>query len=207
MADRGFRGGPTRTERADRLINEGHSRGLDVALANIEAKIRNMKTERVYAFDKNGMEITHTINGQKDRATLSAKNGQLKDSVITHNHPNVHGNTIAGRVGTTLSYQDVSMAIRRNIKEMRVVTKEYTYSLKRKTSNWGVNSNDFVSSYNKEMRSWADKYKVRERADKLRRGTPGYQQFADKVNNGLGHSILKTLASRYGWNYTRKKTS
>lgn len=54
MADRGFRGRPTRTERADRLVNEGHSRGLDVALANTEAKIRNLKTERIYTFDQNG---------------------------------------------------------------------------------------------------------------------------------------------------------
>lgn len=207
MADRGMRWRPTRSVRTDRKINEGHSRGLDQALVTTESKIRNMKTERVYAFDKDGKEITHTISGQRDRAILSAVNGQLKDSVITHNHPNLSGNTIAGRVGNTLSYDDVSMAIRRNVKEIRVVSNTYTYSLKRKSSDWGINSNDFVSNYNKELQAQGIRYKVREKASFIRRGTSEYQEFADRVNNGLGHSVIKTLASKYGWSYTRKKTS
>lgn len=33
MADRGYRGRPQRGERADRQINAGHSRGLDVTIA------------------------------------------------------------------------------------------------------------------------------------------------------------------------------
>ena len=44
MADSGKRGGrPSRVERADRQVNAGHSRALDVALAKTESKIRNMK--------------------------------------------------------------------------------------------------------------------------------------------------------------------
>lgn len=46
MADRGYRGRPSRSERADRQINAGHSRALDAALARTEARIRNLKTER-----------------------------------------------------------------------------------------------------------------------------------------------------------------
>jgi hypothetical protein len=57
MADRGYRGRPQRGERADRQINAGHSRGLDAALSKSESKIRNLKTERIYAFDQNGKEI------------------------------------------------------------------------------------------------------------------------------------------------------
>lgn len=52
MADRGYRGRPQRGERADRQINAGHSRGLDMALSDTEAKIRKLKTERIYAFDQ-----------------------------------------------------------------------------------------------------------------------------------------------------------
>lgn len=33
MADRGYRGRPSKSERADRQINAGHSRALDAALA------------------------------------------------------------------------------------------------------------------------------------------------------------------------------
>lgn len=60
MADRGYRGRPQRGERADRQINAGHSRGLDVALSDTEAKIRKLKTERIYAYDKDGKEIAHS---------------------------------------------------------------------------------------------------------------------------------------------------
>ena len=52
MADRGYRGRPQRGERADRQINAGHSRGLDAALSDTEAKIRKLKTERIYASTK-----------------------------------------------------------------------------------------------------------------------------------------------------------
>lgn len=47
MADTGYRGRPQRGERADRQINAGHSRGLDAALSDTEAKIRKLKTERI----------------------------------------------------------------------------------------------------------------------------------------------------------------
>lgn len=60
MADRGYRGRPQRGERADRQINAGHSRGLDAALSDTEAKIRKLKTERIYAFNKDGKEIAHS---------------------------------------------------------------------------------------------------------------------------------------------------
>lgn len=64
MADRGYRGRPQRGERADRQINAGHSRGLDVALSDTEAKIRKLKTERIYAYDKDGKEIAHSRTGK-----------------------------------------------------------------------------------------------------------------------------------------------
>lgn len=83
MADRGFRGRPTRTERADRLVNEGHSRGLDVALAKTEAKIRNLKTERIYTFDQNGKEISHSTRGTSTGTKLP-KGYNYKDAILTH---------------------------------------------------------------------------------------------------------------------------
>lgn len=64
MADRGYRGRPQRGERADRQINAGHSRGLDMALSDTEAKIRKLKTERIYAYDKDGKEIAHSQTGK-----------------------------------------------------------------------------------------------------------------------------------------------
>ena len=76
MADRGYRGRPQRGERADRQINAGHSRGLDAALSDTEAKIRKLKTERIYAFDQNGKEISHST-----KVLLQVRNCQV--AIIT----------------------------------------------------------------------------------------------------------------------------
>lgn len=70
MADRGYRGRPQRGERADRQINAGHSRGLDAALSDTEAKIRKLKTERIYAFNKDGKEIAHSQTGKAHSTQL-----------------------------------------------------------------------------------------------------------------------------------------
>ena len=107
MADRGYRGRPQRGERADRQINAGHSRGLDVALSDTEAKIRKLKTERIYGYDKDGKEIAHSRTGKAHSAQLPF-GYNYKDAIITHNHPNRGiGDTIAGRVGTILSGADI----------------------------------------------------------------------------------------------------
>lgn len=130
MADRGFRGRPTRAERADRLINEGHSRGLDVALTNTEAKIRNLKTERAYVFDKNGKELARSARGSANKTKIT----MYKDSIVTHNHPYSKGlgTSLAGRIWVPLSGADIYAAIDRNVAEIRAVTGTYTYSLKQR---------------------------------------------------------------------------
>lgn len=154
MADSGKRGGrPSRVERADRQVNAGHSRALDVALAKTESKIRNMKTERVYAYDKNGKEIAHSNSGTNNRTALPE--GNYKDSIVTHNHPNKGiGNTIAGRVGTVLSGADIYMAIASNVSEIRNVTKTYTYSLKRPKNGWGISKSQAYDEFGKKSSNW-----------------------------------------------------
>lgn len=150
MADRGYRGRPQRGERADRQINAGHSRGLDMALSDTEAKIRKLKTERIYAYDKDGKEIAHSQTG-KAHSTQLPFGYNYKDAIITHNHPNRGiGDTIAGRVGTILSGADIFTTIAHNASEIRAVTKNYTYSLKRPSKGWGLSESDAWDVFGKK---------------------------------------------------------
>ena len=213
MADRGFRGTPTRTERADRLINEGHSRGLDIALANTEAKIRNMNTERIYAFDKNGKEISHSTNGSISGTALP-KGKKYKDAILTHNHPGGGlGNTIAGRIGRTIGGQDLATTIGLNAAEMRAVTKNYTYSIKRPKNGWGISSlSDILKVKNEVARkhNGAFNREYSRVMEKLGRGevTREYvQQALDRADVAGINKALKSISKKYGWSYTRKKTS
>lgn len=83
MADRGNRGRPSRSERADRQINAGHSRALDAALARTEARIRNLKTEMIYAFDENGKELAHSTTGSEHSTQLPK--GNYDDAIACWN--------------------------------------------------------------------------------------------------------------------------
>lgn len=154
MSDRGYRGRPQRGERADRQINAGHSRGLDAALSDTEAKIRKLKTERIYAYDKDGKEIAHSRTG-KARSTQLPFGYNYKDAIITHNHPKGGlGDTIAGRVGVILSGADIFTTIAHNASEIRAVTGNYTYSLKRPSNGWGLSESDAWDIFGKKNSQW-----------------------------------------------------
>ena len=144
MADRGYRGRPQRGERADRQINAGHSRGLDAALSDTEAKIRKLKTERIYAFNKDGKEIAHSQTGKAHSTQLP----------FGYNYKDAIGDTIAGRVGTILSGADIFTTIAHNASEIRAVTKNYTYSLKRPSKGWGLSESDAWDVFGKKNSQW-----------------------------------------------------
>lgn len=135
MADRGYRGRPQRGERADRQINAGHSRGLDAALSDTEAKIRKLKTERIYAFDQNGKEISHSTRGTSTSTKLPS-GYNYKDAILTHNHPGEGlDSNIAGRIGRSFSSADIATTV---IKK-RIRDKSYhrlLYILYEKTEEW-----------------------------------------------------------------------
>ena len=211
MADRGFRGRPTRTERADRLVNEGHSRGLDVALANTEAKIRNLKTERIYTFDQNGKEISHSTRGTSTGTKLP-KGYNYKDAILTHNHPGEGlSNNIAGRIGRTFSGADISLAVQHNASEIRAITG--TYSLKRPKEGWGIKTRNkalYVAQLIKTKKvSYFYEYARRARADYEagRIGKKQYEVSKERADVVSSNKALREVAKEYGWNYTRKRTS
>ena len=65
----------------------------------------------------------------------------LKDAVLIHNHPGngqreAFGNTLAVRVGSPLSPQDIFYASFANVAEMRATTPNYIYSVRRPAGGW-----------------------------------------------------------------------
>lgn len=126
----------------------------NAALSDTEAKIRKLKTERIYAYNKDGKEIAHSQTG-KAHSTQLPFGYNYKDAIITHNHPNRGiGDTIAGRVGTILSGADIFTTIAHNASEIRAVTKNYTYSLKRPSKGWGLSESDAWDVFGKKNSQW-----------------------------------------------------
>ena len=105
-----------------RQINAGHSRGLDMALSDTEAKIRKLKTERIYAFDQNGKEISHSTRGTSTSTKLPS-GYNYKDAILTHNHPGEGlDSNIAGRIGRSFSSADIATTVINNASEIRAIT-------------------------------------------------------------------------------------
>lgn len=214
MGDVGNRGGrPQRAERSDRQINAGHSRGLDVSLAKTEANIRNLKTERIYAFDKNGKEIAHSSTGSISGTALPDGHS-YKDAVLTHNHPGAKlSDNIAGRIGRSFSGMDIATTVMQNAAEMRAVTKNYTYSIKRPKNGWGISSLKEAQKVSTEIRKkhnkYYDEYSSRARSEYYggRISADEAKSSFDRADVGGINRALREVAKKYGWNYTRKRTS
>lgn len=98
-----------------------------------------MRTERIYAFDKNGKLISHSTSGTGSNTQL-VEGHDYTDTIMTHNHPGNYfegRKNLATRIGTSFSANDIIVATAHNVKEMRAVTRQgYTYSIKRKGDKW-----------------------------------------------------------------------
>lgn len=96
---------------------------------------------------------------------------------------------------------------------MRAVTKNYTFSVKRPKNGWGVSSLNEIkkiaseitrkhnSNFKKEYRRVMDRY--------YNGGgtTEWMQQALDRADVAGVNKALRDVSKKYGWSYTRKKTS
>lgn len=213
MADRGYRGRPQRGERADRQINAGQSRIQPTAMSGTEAKIRKLKTERIYAYDQNGKEISHSTRGTSTSTKLPS-GYNYKDAIFTHNHPgNGLDNNIAGRIGRGFSSADIATAVANNASEVRAITSTYTYSMKRPKNGWGISTQRQAVNVAKKIKDRRMKYfnsYVAKPSSDYTHGRISREQLSivwDRADVVSINKALREVAKELGWNYTRKRTS
>jgi hypothetical protein len=214
MADAGNRVVGRVATRADQDINAGHSRGLAASLAKTESEIRNLRTERIYAFDKNGKLISHSTSGTGSSTQL-LEGHDYTDTIVTHNHP---GNYLEGRknlatrIGTSFSADDIIVATAHNVKEMHAVTRQgYTYSIKRKGDKWQLANKPAARMYLLSRYDDLYEHTVRKYRDAMWIRTDGtddkYEDdVQDRIHIVATHQTLKQLAKEFDFSYTRKKT-
>lgn len=100
---------------------------LAKALASTENAIRGRDYESLGVFDSKGRRLVF-VTGDKSSVGVSAEEEKyLRNTITTHNHPR----------GTSFSSGDLKTTVAFNSKELRVVTKDYTYSMKRPKGGWG----------------------------------------------------------------------
>lgn len=209
---------------ADRRNTEaGLTKSQRETLERVEKEAGNLDREVLTIVAPDG-SIKGQYRGNASSVNIpDSEDYKFKDAVVTHNHPGqltttLWGNTLATRIGQSLSSGDVLAAIEGDVKEIRAVTKGgYIYSLKRPAGGWGINktpgwderlANEFRSVEYRYDRQYL--YKNPERANEPRSMA---QEMEARVNTADGargkilarHNTVKELANKYGWKYTRRR--
>lgn len=175
---------------------------LYVSVVKKEGEIRmNKKYETAVSFNKDG-EIVLNKDGQSRHVAFTEEEcRRLKNTVMTHNHPSGWSfpEKSIRRIGNSFSEDDILMAVQWDLSEIRAVTPNYTFVLKRPEKGWGVTSDDFHKTYksvNKLIREEGETY-----ADKM-----GYSELAcDRAGIVHFHKVNKRLAKMFGWVYSKHR--
>lgn len=124
---------------------------------------------------------------------------KMKDAIMTHNHPRGWGypDNSLERIGNSFSPEDIYLAVNWDLAEMRAVTPNYTFMMKRPETGWGVSVEELqkiVANENKKL----------------------YTDFRKRIANGTltpsqagavhFHTLWKKISTKYGWSYSKAKT-
>ena len=208
---------PRTTVRTDRRKKADTDSGLTPeqrkAALETETKIRNRKTETARAITDDGRVVDITVGrGSSDRAHIDVRLVP-QNAVLTHNHPSGYdqpvysngvrigvmggGSGMGARIVTSLSGDDIRLALRTNAKEVRAVSPTYTYSLRRPAGGWGnVTPEQIQREWYEEARRFQNENQSYARSGREQLG---------RFNAVLSHAVTRKLANKYGWTYTRRK--
>lgn len=195
---------------------KGMSVKLMKALKEREDLIRlNDQFEMGTVYDEKGNIIYQENRGNASSVYLG---NNTENMIVTHNHP---GEMKNGKIEQALSLSDEDMfqAARYNEKEIRAVTRNYTYSLRRPKKGWGIDSTH--GGYVKDSSGkWVDNADVKRMKSVYRKSfeavTTRIYAYADNYKGGseaawgramkvLQHQVNKEFAKRMGWEYTKTR--
>lgn len=171
------------------------------AVRNIERQIKNLTSEIAFAVDNKGRAIRISEGGDS-MGTRIISSRVPKNGIITHNHPQLvreYGNGIAARIGNSFTWDDISVGIKHNAKEIRAVTPTYTYSISRPAKGWGITADRIQSAYTQKLNGRSNS------AASYYRSNPTQERYA-RANVVLSHQVIKDLARKYGWKYHKRRS-
>ena len=161
----------------------GGAGGLSSALRAKENAIRNLDVEHSFVFDDKGNVVFSAVG---DRNSVSMAGAA--DKVTLHNHP----------IGGSFSQKDVESVLYGNEKEMRVVSGNYTYSLKRPAGGWKKGHMEAYKAALKKVNAKDAAYQDSYKGD--------YWTTFRRVGRTHEHRVMKEFAKQMGYQYTKTKT-
>lgn len=165
-----------------------NERKLYNKITNTENEIRlNKSFETGVLFDKNGNVVIDKRGAKYSVEFTDEECAKMKDCIFTHNHPRgwQEPEKSLGRIGNSFSPADMYLAIAHNVSEMRAVTPNYTFAMKRPEEGWGITISKFEKLVNREN-------------NKLR------AEFTARINN---NTLSPTMASVVHYHILWKRIS
>lgn len=189
----------TNLEKAE-IQKRWNDRKLYNKIANTENEIRmNKKFETGVVFDKNGNVLIDKRGAKYSVRFTNEECAMMKDCIFTHNHPRGWGypEKSLERIGNSFSPEDIFLAIAHDVAEMRAVTPNYTFIMKRPEAGWGIDIKKFEKLLNQENNNLRREFMARVNNNTL---SPA---MAEAVHY---HTLWKRVSEKMGWSYSKAKT-
>ena len=181
---RGNVGGMARGE-----TETGYSAALARSVLKIENEIKGQKNETVVILNDDGT-VAFRKDGSRMGVTYDGRHAINK--VMTHNHPGPD---------VPFSSSDLRDAVKFNMKEIRAVSQNYTYSMKRPENGYGnVKPDSVMRTYGTIKRQVAKEYAPR--FDKTTGGAETRKLYFESQVE-----VQRRIAKKYGWEFSIKKNS
>ena len=181
-------------------VGTGNNPALTAKVVETENSIRkNKKFETAVVFNKDG-DILIDKRGKATSVSFTSEElKKMKDAILTHNHPRgwEFDEKSWGRIGNSFSQADLMLAIGSDVAEIRAITPNYTFSMKRPEKGWGVSLEKFKSIY---KATYDRIFAENNAAVNLDLVTP---EQACAVHY---HALNKALAKEFGWIYEKRRT-
>lgn len=181
-------------------VLDGADMKVNKIVADAEKEIRmNKSYETGIVINKEG-KILVDKRGEAFQVKFSDSDCALmKNAIVTHNHPRGWGagDKDLDRIGNSFSKEDFKLAVYNDVAELRAVTPNYTFALKRPEKGWDVDVKDFVAAYDKENKKLKNEFMGR-----IKKGTLTIAQ----ASATHYHILAKRICKKYGWDYKKGKT-
>lgn len=165
--------------------------GFPVKLQNEFEDFMRMKSQRIenaYLIDKNGKVVAGATG---DRHSVGvAYDGDQKGMTLTHNHPSSYGGTFSGA--------DIYHLTKAELKSIRAVAKEGTYTMTAKRNANYMGLNRALAKDLPRIKSQASKRAT------IKANSGASRKVVRKAYVDTLHSWYKRNASKYGFDYSFK---
>jgi len=193
----------TPPEEPPKPLSVDKSKILYEKIRKTEDEIRmNAKFETAVLYDSEG-NIIIDKRGQATSVYFSDDEiSKMKDAILTHNHPTgwEYPEKSIGRIGNSFSKEDVSLAIKGDVAEIRAVTPHYTFVMKRPVTGWSITETELSDAFGKIFSDIDSEFQG------MFRNSKNVDLAVERANAVFFHKVWKGFAKQHDFEYSKLKT-